>query len=85
MVKDWKKGNYYKGGMPLMSRYLGSTLILFYFGGSLLKLNIRKKGTLIVKGLLGNLDVVLRLQGFEVGFGCLVSGVNLQFKVLGLM
>ena len=31
---------------------------------SLLKLNNRKKGTLIMKGSLGNLDLRLRLQGF---------------------
>ena len=31
----------------------------FYLGVSLLKPNIRKKGTLIIKGLLGNLDVEL--------------------------
>ena len=28
----------------------------FYFGVSFLKLNSRKKGTLIINGLLGNLD-----------------------------
>ena len=33
----------------------GSTLFPSYFGVSLLKLNIRKKGTLILKELLGNL------------------------------
>ena len=29
----------------------------FYLGVSLLKLNSRKKGTLIIKGLLGNLEM----------------------------
>ena len=38
--------------------FLGSPVVPmfpFLFGVSLLKLNIRKKGTLIIKGLLGNL------------------------------
>ena len=37
---------------------LGSPVVpffRFYVGVSLLKLNIRKKGTLIIRGLLGNL------------------------------
>ena len=37
-------------------RYPSSTLFPFLFGGLLVKLNIRKKGTPIFKGLLGNLD-----------------------------
>ena len=37
------------------SRYPSSALLPFYFGVSLLKLNSRKKGTLIISGLLGNL------------------------------
>ena len=39
------------------SRYPSSTLLPFLFGVSLLKLNSRRKGTLIIKGLLGNLDL----------------------------
>ena len=41
------------------TRFSSSTFTLFLFGGSLLKPNSRKKGTLIsliIKGLLGNLD-----------------------------
>ena len=38
----------------------------FYFGVSLLKLNSRKKGTLVIMGLLGNLEVGVALQGREV-------------------
>ena len=37
-------------------RYPCSTLLPFLFGVSLLKPNSRKKGTLIIRGLLGNLD-----------------------------
>ena len=37
------------------ARYPSSTLLPFYFGVSLLKLNSRTKGTLIINGLLGNL------------------------------
>ena len=44
-----------------MSRYPSSTLSLFLGGVSSLKLIIRKKGTLIIKGLLGNLDVGVAL------------------------
>ena len=36
-------------------RYPSSALLPFLFGVSLLKLNSRKKGTLIINGLLGNL------------------------------
>ena len=41
----------------LALRFLGSPVVPFYpfLGGSLLKPNSRKKGTLIIKGLLGNL------------------------------
>ena len=35
----------------------------FYFGVSLLKLNNRKKGTLIINELLENLDIESRLKG----------------------
>ena len=37
-------------------RYPSSTLFPFYLGVSLLKLNSKKKGSLMFKGLLGNLD-----------------------------
>ena len=36
----------------------------FYFGVSLFKLNTRKKGTLILKGLLGKLDNVPTAMAF---------------------
>ena len=40
-----------------VSRYPSSTLFPFLFGGLLIKkLNSRKKGSLIIKGLLGNLE-----------------------------
>ena len=39
-----------------LARYLSTLLPFIYLEFSLLKPNIRKKGTLIVKGLLGNLD-----------------------------
>ena len=47
-------------GAPL-SRCPNSTLLPFFFWVPLLKPNSRKKGTLIIKGLLGNL-VVLHLS-----------------------
>ena len=46
----------------LGSRYPSSTLFPF-FGVSLLKLNLRKQGTLIVKGLLENLEKVTSSWG----------------------
>ena len=48
-----------------MGSYLGSPVVPFYpfsFGVPLLKPNSRKKGTLIIKGLLGNL-VISRVIG----------------------
>ena len=39
-----------------MPRCPSSTLLPFFFLGSLIKTDSRKKGTLIIKGLLGNLD-----------------------------
>ena len=39
---------------------LGNSFFPFYIGVSILKLNGRKKGTLIIKGLLGDLDSYLR-------------------------
>ena len=36
--------------------YPSSTLCPFFLGGFLLKLTITKKGTLVIKGLLGNQD-----------------------------
>ena len=44
-------------------RFLHSAFCIFYFGVSLLKPNIGKKGTLIVKGLLGTLTVTAGLPG----------------------
>ena len=41
------------------SRCPSSTLLPFYFGVPVLKPNIKKKGTLIIKGLLGNLEFAL--------------------------
>ena len=40
-----------------VSRFPSSTLLPFFLGVPLLKPNSRKKGTLIIKGLLGNLGV----------------------------
>ena len=45
------------------TNYPGSTFFPFYFGISLLKLNIRKKGTLVIEGLLGNLANGFDIQG----------------------
>ena len=39
-----------------MTGFPSSTLLPFFLGVLLLKPNSRKKGTLIIKGLLGNLD-----------------------------
>ena len=41
----------------MLSRFSSSTLLPFFFWVPLLKPNSRKKGTLIIKGLLGNLVV----------------------------
>ena len=41
--------------MRLLTRFPSSTLLPFFLGVPLLKPNSRKKGTLIIKGLLGNL------------------------------
>ena len=46
-----------------VSSYRSSTLLLFYFGVSLLKLNSRKAVTLIIHGLLGNPSLGFRVQG----------------------
>ena len=44
--------------LVFVSRFPSSTLLPFFFLGSLIKPIIsRKKGTLIIKGLLGNLGV----------------------------
>ena len=40
----------YQLGTPVVHFFL------FYFGVYFLKLNVRKRGTLMIKGLLGNLD-----------------------------
>ena len=45
-----------------MPRCPSSTLLPFFFWGSLIKPNSKKKGTLIIKGLLGNL-VGVRIRG----------------------
>ena len=49
-------------GFKITTRFLGSTLLPFLFRVPLLKLNIRKKGTLIIKGLLRNLDNLSQLK-----------------------
>ena len=49
----------------LNSKYHSSTLSPFYFGVSLLKLKSREKGTLLINGLLGNLDLP-SAQNFEM-------------------
>ena len=43
--------------MLAWARFLVVPFCPFWFGVSLLRLSIRKKGTLIIKGLLRNLDV----------------------------
>ena len=49
-------------------RYPSSSLFpFFYFGVSLLKLSCRKKGTLILNGLLGNLGSALGSRFVPVG------------------
>ena len=43
-------------GALITTRFPSSTLLPFFWGVPLLKPNSRKKGTLIIKGPLGNLD-----------------------------
>ena len=52
----WLKGQVLWISRGLMTRYPSSTLFPVYCGVSLLNLNMRKKGTLVIAGLLGNLD-----------------------------
>ena len=51
-------------GIPL-SRFPSSTLLPFFWGVPLLKPNSRRKGTLIIKGLLGNLAPEFRVPIWE--------------------
>ena len=57
----------------LKARFPSSTLLPVFLGVPLLKPNSRKKGTLIIKGLLGNLERVLirvfYMRGFHTGLG----------------
>ena len=49
--------------------FLGTQVVPFfpfYVRVSLLKLNVRKNGTLIIQGLLGNLGLRLRVEDFVV-------------------
>ena len=63
---------------------------LFYFGVCLLKLNSRKKGTLITHGLLENLEAggpslrALRLRVPRDKFYVRVKGLGFRVKGLGL-
>ena len=43
---------------PKNSRYPSNNLVPFFWGVVLLKLNSRKKGTLVINGLLGNLELL---------------------------
>ena len=57
--------------LPKLPKYLGAPVVPFYpfsFGVPLLKPNSRKKGTLIIKGPLGNLGTV-SLHHFGAGDG----------------
>ena len=45
------------------SRFPSSTLLPFFFWVRLLTPNSRKKGTLIIKGLLGNLVLIAGIEG----------------------
>ena len=47
-------------GLVSLTRFPSSTLLPFFFWVPLLKPNSRKKGTLIIKGLLGNLAYYCR-------------------------
>ena len=69
-----------RGAGFVIARLPSSTLLPFLFGGvSLLKPTLRKKGTLIIKGLLGNLDChCLRARGSSVGL-CWVDFFLLWF------
>ena len=65
------------------SLFLGSPVVPFYFffgGVPLLKPNSRKKGTLIIKGLLGNLVFGL-LYGLDKGL-CVTIGIVAIFVSL---
>ena len=55
----------FEKALPSNLLYLGTPVVPFYpfyFGVSLLKQNSRKKGTLITKGLLGNLVIVVMMS-----------------------
>ena len=51
----------------ISTRFPSSTLLSFLFGGLLIKAEYEEKGTLIIKGLLGNLVKLCSLWGS--GFG----------------
>ena len=57
---------------PVRARFPSSTLLPFLLGVSLLKPNVGKKGTLFLKGLLGNQEGDAKLGGVA----CL--GVSLE-------
>ena len=76
------------GGSPRPFEGLGSPVVPFcpfYLGVSVLKPNIWKEGTLIVKGLLGNLEDLgghfRVLPGFE---GLLRAGILSSGCVIGV-
>ena len=61
--------------------FLGSGVVPFcpfYFGVHLLKPNTRKKGTLIIKGLLRNLGSLVKMW-----LGGMCAVLTLQVSVLG--
>ena len=66
MLKRLNEGSRLQGSLDL-PRFPSSTLLPFFFLGPLLKPNSRKKGTLIIKGLLGNLDYTRMLKRLNEG------------------
>ena len=60
------------GETPQVIALLGTPVIPFcpfYFGVSSLKMKSRKRGTLIIHGLLGNLDLLLAAEASGSGLG----------------
>ena len=67
---------------------LGSPVVPFYpfsFWVPLLKPNSRKKGTLIIKGLLGNLERVIPKAVFSGVEGVSYRGLDSQNRLLGFL
>ena len=53
-----------------ITRFPSSTLLPFFFWGPLLKPNCGKKGALIIKGLLGNLDYETEQEEGQRAISC---------------